>query len=871
MKELDALFYALCRRAGVLGTGDVVGPAGATPGGIAVFADNTGKEIAQGPPLSSVAFSGAYSDLSGIPSGSTIMSMLMGEPDRFVRTSELPPVTPGGDVFGPSSSTAGRMAVFADATGKVLQVGAVPFNGQYGSLSGIPSSYNPQNHASRHASGGADMIRLHELGAPTSPVAMSGQRLTGLASPSAANDAVSRSFLEASYVRKPSSATVGRMAVFAHASGNLLGEGPPLAAVAISGSFSDLSGFYTANGLSTYLDSATDPFLRTSALPPASPGSGDVTGPSSSVDGRPALFDGASGKLLKQGAALGSAAYMSTGSTAGTVAAGDDPRFASLPVSQPLQLQSYATMTGEGVYDLGIVYGLSRVNGSLKLNQLYTTGQAQSKFAKFFQWYTAAGRSVPDLMNVRHGVACHNEAVLQGHAMGNIGSGRIFSRNAVLWPKGCYHINMACVTDAGWYIGRGTTPNFGPGEGTTLVLDKAGWLGTDPMMMNLFENSIGADWGTYSYSEGGWIDGFRFEGLAGFKYHDPSYRSTGIWQRGAGEVFVIGRIATIGFNGYGLTNFGGTPLQVDYISTFSNTLGGIGNIGTSLSTNRFGVVSGDDNPCLFRCEEGPNGERSGGVFEVGLIKDESGHRSPPRAQIIMEADGMTGPNNNEGSLVSMKIGSIQYYVEGGGRSHAMFVVRGFAAGVAADYSGPRRARIQVDSVYNWGVDNFVHCLGTKRSWATDGDHDFSGFIWNARTGTFWKSTADGPAPSPQSVNGTRRLGIRTNQPNWGSVPPYDETGGGTVIPDPPFGGDWVHNVDIGILPSEITQGQTAQASALGINADYRLRPESATWYIVSGPATINSAGVITPTGTGMVRVKGIVVNNEGEAWLKVNP
>jgi hypothetical protein len=52
-----------------------------------------------------------------------------------------------------------------------------------------------------------------------------------------------------------------------------------------------------------------------------------VTGPASSTDGRPALFDGTTGKLLKQAsAALGDAAYKNTGTTTGTLAAGDDSR-----------------------------------------------------------------------------------------------------------------------------------------------------------------------------------------------------------------------------------------------------------------------------------------------------------------------------------------------------------------------------------------------------------------------------------------------------------------------------------------------------------------------------------------------------------------
>ncbi len=49
------------------------------------------------------------------------------------------------------------------------------------------------------------------------------------------------------------------------------------------------------------------------AINAITPGSGDVVGPASAVDSRPALFDGVTGKLLKQAsAALGSAAFVAT-------------------------------------------------------------------------------------------------------------------------------------------------------------------------------------------------------------------------------------------------------------------------------------------------------------------------------------------------------------------------------------------------------------------------------------------------------------------------------------------------------------------------------------------------------------------------------
>ena len=59
-----------------------------------------------------------------------------------------------------------------------------------------------------------------------------------------------------------------------------------------------------ANQASTILDGATDPFVRTSAA-----GSGDVVGPASAVDSNVALFNGITGKLIKDGGTLGTAAF----------------------------------------------------------------------------------------------------------------------------------------------------------------------------------------------------------------------------------------------------------------------------------------------------------------------------------------------------------------------------------------------------------------------------------------------------------------------------------------------------------------------------------------------------------------------------------
>lgn len=75
----------------------------------------------------------------------------------------------------------------------------------------------------------------------------------------------------------------------------------------------------------------------------AAPGTGDVVGPASSVDGRPALFDGITGKLLREAAAaLGSAAFENTTAfdAAGSAAAA---QAASDPVGSAAAAQAAST------------------------------------------------------------------------------------------------------------------------------------------------------------------------------------------------------------------------------------------------------------------------------------------------------------------------------------------------------------------------------------------------------------------------------------------------------------------------------------------------------------------------------------------------
>lgn len=86
---------------------------------------------------------------------------------------------------------------------------------------------------------------------------------------------------------------------------------------------------------------------------PANPvvaAAGNVSGPASALDSRVALFDGTSGKLIKDsGVLLGNAASRNVGTAAGTVAAGDDSRISGAIPSSVLTTQGDILVRGASV------------------------------------------------------------------------------------------------------------------------------------------------------------------------------------------------------------------------------------------------------------------------------------------------------------------------------------------------------------------------------------------------------------------------------------------------------------------------------------------------------------------------------------------
>lgn len=79
-------------------------------------------------------------------------------------------------------------------------------------------------------------------------------------------------------------------------------------------------------------------------------GTGDVVGPASSVANRVAVFGGTSGKvIIDSGVTLGNSASRNVGTAAGTVAAGDDPRFSAGGQNEAILALTVADLQGRAL------------------------------------------------------------------------------------------------------------------------------------------------------------------------------------------------------------------------------------------------------------------------------------------------------------------------------------------------------------------------------------------------------------------------------------------------------------------------------------------------------------------------------------------
>ena len=327
----------LTNLAAATGVGDVVGPASAVNNGVALFDGTTGKLLKDGGALATVATTGDYDDLSDKPTLGTAAALDVGTGALNVvqldAAAKLPAVdgsqltnlataTGVGDVVGPASSTANAFAQFDGTTGKLLKDGVVAGTSannlvQLDGTAKLPAVDGSQLTNLAAATGVGDVVgpasatnnavpqfdgttgklikngptigtganEIVQLDGAAKLPAVDGSQLTNLATATGVGDVVG-----------PASSTNNALAQYDGTTGKLLKDGPTIGT--------------SANQIVQLDGSAKLPAVDGSQLTNlgAATGVGDVVGPSSAVNNGVALFDGTTGKLLKDGGTLATVA-----------------------------------------------------------------------------------------------------------------------------------------------------------------------------------------------------------------------------------------------------------------------------------------------------------------------------------------------------------------------------------------------------------------------------------------------------------------------------------------------------------------------------------------------------------------------------------
>jgi hypothetical protein len=275
--------------------------------------------------LATVATTGDYDDLTGKPTLGTAAALNVGTAAANVvqldGSARLPAVDgslltglPSGDVAGPASAANNGVALFNGTTGKLLKDGgtlaAVALSGDYDDLSDKPTL-----GTAAALNVGTSALNVVQLDATAKLPAVDGSLLTNLPVAPGTGDVVG-----------PASATNNAFAQYDGTTGKLIKSGP------VAGT--------AANNLVQLDGAAKLPAVDGSQLTnlATATGVGDVVGPASATNNAVPQYDGTTGKLLKNGPSIGTAAnnlVQLDGS-------------AKLPAVDGSQLTNLATATGVG-------------------------------------------------------------------------------------------------------------------------------------------------------------------------------------------------------------------------------------------------------------------------------------------------------------------------------------------------------------------------------------------------------------------------------------------------------------------------------------------------------------------------------------------
>jgi hypothetical protein len=438
--------------------------------------------------------------------------------------------------------------------------------------------------------------------------------------------------------------------------------------------------------------------------------------------------------------------------------------------------------------DLNEDFGLVPADGKLILSQKFPTLlAAQQKFPAWWKRWNARGKKVgwsdtkiqQTFMANGMVTACANQAFFSRQAHDPAQS--TGSSCNVVVPWGEYETTSYIYAAIGLLKGDGTFAHGGDMGSTVIIPAPKGKWNPEPdfpegdARLSLGSAVLGTS-GIYGYAESVEIERLRFEGgKPSLSWNDPSDYSSGLICAGPGEGFVVDKILSNSHNDYGIEVRQSTPLDLRYASVFKNKLAGIGLLGTALASMRIGVLSGDDNPSLFRMVGGKYGE-PGGMLTIDLVKLET-DTSPggifgDKDQMVGECRGQFGVNINAISAASSN-----------SRTFCLFLVD-----CRLNNGTPQSSRINVNMVKKINVDNLVVDLHNKKRWPAPGSYQNYSFTYDSDNGGVVK--VDGvEIPSVPYLHNDRlgpaTTGVSYDYVNYTPRWSFQGPGGTTPPPTPP--------------------------------------------------------------------------------------